>query len=593
VRLQEQLAQYCREQEFLLCGPNCLGIIDAWQPLTATFASSLSNQGRLARGNISMVGQSGGTAMTVQALAQQAGFGFRLMISSGNEAVLGITDYLEALLDDDKTAVIAVYLEGVRDGASFAAALARARSIGKPIVMLKAGLTAEAGRAAAAHTGALVGDDRVWQSVVRDEAVISVRSTQELVDVALYLSNNRERLPRGTGVAIVSFGGGIGVLGTDLCARNGLTTPPLSERTREKLIELTPPIAALTNPIDVTPATFEARWLPKFPDALATIAADPGIDTLLFPLSAMARGASDVATALVALRERTEKAVCVSWTFAPPEGAAILERERLYTFPEPSRAIETLGHVTRFRMALEADAPSSHAVPAMDFDWRAQVPNAAPGMVVTEDACHRILAAAGLPVAAAGLATTDDAAARVAAEVGLPVAMKGITPAITHRAAAGLLALDLRTEGEVREGYRRLASRARELEVTLDGVYVQHMTSGKLEVLVSAFRDPVFGVMVACGAGGTLTEIIDDVALTRAPVDAARAQSLLQRLRIVQRAGRIDPQARLAPVAQFVSDFSRLAASVPWRHFVLEVNPIKWSGEAVTAVDGLLIVEDI
>ena len=123
--------------------------------------------------------------MAVQGLAQQAGFGFRLMISSGNEAVLGVTDYLEALIDDDKTDVIAVYLEGVRDGVAFAAALARARRIGKPIVMLKAGLTAEAGRAAAAHTGALVGDDRVWQSVFRDEAVISVRSMRELVDVAL------------------------------------------------------------------------------------------------------------------------------------------------------------------------------------------------------------------------------------------------------------------------------------------------------------------------------------------------------------------------------------------------------------------------
>ena len=233
--LQRQLSEYCRDAGFLLCGPNCLGIINAWQPLTATFASSLVTTDRLEKGDISMVSQSGGTAMTVQGLAQQAGFGFRLMISSGNEAVLGITDYLDALVDDDRTAIIAVYLEGVRDGPAFANALARARRSRKPVVMLKAGRTAAAGRAAAAHTGALVGDDRVWRAVFDEHAVISVRSVRELVDVALFLSSSAGKLPRGNGVAIATFGGGVGVLATDLCAQQGLATPPLSDTTRERL----------------------------------------------------------------------------------------------------------------------------------------------------------------------------------------------------------------------------------------------------------------------------------------------------------------------------------------------------------------------
>jgi len=116
------------------------------------------------------------------------------------------------------------------------------------------------------------------------------------------------------------------------------------------------------------------------------------------------------------------------------------------------------------------------------------------------------------------------------------------------------------------------------------------MAAGKLELLVSAFRDPAFGVIVACGAGGTLTEIIDDVVLKRAPFDDAQAEALLQRLRIVQRAGRIDPHAPIGLVARFVSRFSHLAASAPWRRFVLEVNPIKWSASGVTAVDGLVLI---
>ena len=121
---------------------------------------------------------------------------------------------------------------------------------------------------------------------------------------------------------------------------------------------------------------------------------------------------------------------------------------------------------------------------------------------------------------------------------------------------------------------------------------MQHMASGKLELLVSAFRDAAFGVMVACGAGGTLTEVIDDVALQRAPFGRSQAERLLQRLRIVQRAHRIDATAAIAPAAEFVARFSQLAASAPWRRFVLEINPIKWEAGAVTAVDGLLLIEE-
>jgi acyl-CoA synthetase (NDP forming) len=295
------------------------------------------------------------------------------------------------------------------------------------------------------------------------------------------------------------------------------------------------------------------------------------------------------------LRHRTDKTVCVSWMFAPREGSEILARAGMYVFTEPASAIETLGDAAWLGAAQRSidtrQPPPISSTPC--FDWNAHVPDAAAGLVVTEDACHRILAAAGLRVARAHLASSEDTAVRAAVEVGLPVAMKGISAAVTHRAAAGLLALDLRREQEVRDAYKRLVARAQELSVTLDGVYVQHMSRGKLELLVSAFRDPAFGVMVVCGAGGTLTEIVDDVALKRAPFDAVQAEALMQRLRIVQRASKIDPHARIAPAAEFVARFSELAASAPWRRFVLEINPIKWEAEFVTAVDGLLLIEEV
>ena len=163
---------------------------------------------------------------------------------------------------------------------------------------------------------------------------------------------------------------------------------------------------------------------------------------------------------------------------------------------------------------------------------------------------------------------------------------------MTHRAAAGLVALDRRNDDEVRSAFGHLTAQAAASAVALTGVYVQRMSPGTIELLVSAFRDPVFGVIVTCGAGGNLAELIDDVTLERAPFDAGRALQVLRRLRIADHAPRLDRAADLRAPADFVARFSQLAASAPWRRFVLEVNPIRWQADVVLAVDGLLIIEE-
>lgn len=214
----------------------------------------------------------------------------------------------------------------------------------------------------------------------------------------------------------------------------------------------------------------------------------------------------------------------------------------------------------------------------------------APGEeIVPEHRCHEILRAAGLSAAAGSLATDPASAQEIAREIGMPIVLKGLTPAITHRAASGLVAADLRTEREVADGYARLQARAAEIPVVLDGIYVQKMVRGGLELLVSVFRDPLFGTMVSVGAGGGMTELLDDVATMRAPVDEAAAAAMIARLRLVRRTKQ-PPDAR--PAASFVAALSRLGASAPWPGFTFEVNPIKWRSDGVTAVDGLLLVEE-
>ena len=196
-----------------------------------------------------------------------------------------------------------------------------------------------------------------------------------------------------------------------------------------------------------------------------------------------------------------------------------------------------------------------------------------------------------LPVARGRIAATTDDAVRAAQDVGFPVAIKAISPSITHRAAAGLVALNVATPDAVATTDRAFRARTKELGATLSGIWVQHMFAGERELLVTALRDREFGVMVGCGIGGGMTEVIDDVAFARAPLDPAGATDLLKRLATLKRLPAFLSDRQLALSADFIARFSTLAATAPWPRFTFEVNPLKLGNDAVAAVDGLLLIE--
>jgi acyl-CoA synthetase (NDP forming) len=588
--LQETLVKACRETGFSLVGPNCLGIINSKSAMVASFASFLVESERLIPGNVAMISQSGGLATMAQALAQRKNIGFNLTISTGNEVTLTVSDYIHAVAADDDTKVITAYVEGIRDGDRFIEAVSAARAAGKPLVVLKGGLTETSAQAAAAHTGALAGERRVWDAIADELGILSVGSLEEMLDVALYLSRlDLSRWPKGKRVAIVTFGGGAGVLSADQCAARGLEVPPLRPETRVKLAPLVPPIAATRNPIDVTPQTFnQEKWFATFPAALDTIAADPGIDIVVCQFGPQAQRGAETAHIVSALRERTEKTICLAWPLAPKGIPEILDGEGMYVFQEYERAIATLAKLAAHPLRAHDDRRQDAAA---RFDWMRLVPNPVPGLVISEDECHRILSEAGVATAPGALARSADEAIGIARSVGLPVAAKGISAKVTHRAAAGLVALGLASEDDVRGAFRTLTARAGEDGIALDGIYIQKMVPDGVEIIVSAFRDPIFGPIVSCGWGGRFTEIVQDVAMARAPLDHAGALRLLKRLKIVAGARKLDPAPDIEALATFVAHFSTIARSAPWESYVIELNPVKWTADGAVAVDGLLIIQ--
>ncbi|MGH6913904.1 MAG: acetate--CoA ligase family protein, partial [Geminicoccales bacterium] len=457
--------------------------------------------------------------------------GFRYLISSGNEAVVDFSDYLFALAQDPGTKVILGYLEGLKDGPKFLSALAEARRRRKAVVLIKAGTTGASARAALAHTGALVGEDRVFDAVLQELAVVRVSSVEELVDVASLLVGTPAHLTFGPGIGIVTFGGGNGVLAADQCAEQGLSTPPLTEASVAKLKPLLASVATAANPVDLTPTTaFRDAFLKNLPDALEVVAAQADIDALLFIVGTLAARADEIIAVTRRFASRSPKPVCISWP-SPPKGLRDkLAAQNMYTFLEPADAARALGRLAS-RRRRTADSDQRCGLPP-DFDWNALVEAPRSGRVISEHECHAILRSAGLRVAEGALADEEERAVAIAMAAGFPVVLKGIGAKVTHRAAAGLVVLDAKDSDDVRAGFRRLRARADELAIELDGIYVQKMHGGRTELLVAAFNDPMFGTMVSCGSGGGLTELLDDVVTARAPLGIGAAEAMIERLKI-------------------------------------------------------------
>ncbi len=589
--VQDRLTRACRGNGFMLCGPNCVGVINATLPATSTFSTALFEMDSLRAGNVSILAQSGGIATTALAMIQKAGFGTRHMISSGNEAVVDFSDYLYALAADGNTHVIAGYLEGVRDGPKFVRALEAARDHATPVVLIKAGTTGASASAAEAHTGALVGEDRVFDALFRELGVVRVSSLEELVDVSLTLVGTRPSHGPLRRVAIVTFGGGNGVLAADQCAARGLEAPPLGAGTLEALVPLLAPVATAGNPMDLTPTTaFREESLARLPEALDVVARDSAIDSVLLIAGSLASRAREISDAMLGLIGRRGKPVFVCWP-SPPRG--VLERfaaADVFVFLEPDRAIRAIARLEA-RFASGRGRQRSTTPGLVRFDWDSHVAATGSPQVVPEPDCHRILAAAGLAVAAGRLVRTEADAIQAAGSMASPAALKGISRQVTHRGRAGLVRLGLENPDQVRQAFRSIHANAGAASVTLEGVYVQAMHPGEFEILVSAFKDPLFGTMVTCGAGGAWTEAIDDVVTERAPVSPEVAAGMLERVRVFGRG--TDIGDRTGAAAGFLARFSELAATAPWDRFVLEINPVMITSDGPVAVDGLLVVDAV
>ena len=577
---EAELRAWLRGQPIRVLGPNCLGWIRPGRRLNVTFAPGMPRPGRIA-----FISHSGALAVAILDWSRERPMGFSLFASLGNQADLTETDVLEAVAEDPETQVIAAYLEGVADGRRFFETL-RAVTAKKPVVILKAGRSVEAARAVASHTGALAGSDRAFEAAVKQAGGVRVPSVEALFDLAHALE--RQPIPKGRRLAVVTNGGGLGIVATDAARDSGLVVPSLGPDVEAELRAVLPRTASVANPVDLVGDADAAR----FHDALHVLGRAHGVDVSLVLLTAQAATDSAMVARAIASATRGWTIPIVAAFVGGPRvapGAAALEEAGIPAYPFPERAVAAIGGMTRVgeaRRERPAEAPvtvdrdSARRHLAALRETRAE----RLGLLDLQSA----LAAYGIRVAEARLSTTPEDAAAVAAEIGFPVALKIASPDITHKTDIGGVRLGLGSAAAVADAARAMMDRARREcpQAHIEGVLLQPMAPRGKELLLGVVRDPQFGPLVVVGFGGIYVEVLDDTAARLAPITPAEAREMLEELRMapVLHGVRGEPPVDIPALAGTISRFSSLAVDASDLREI-ELNPLMVSADVVIAVD--------
>ncbi len=598
-QLEDELCRTAREAGVVLCGPNCLGFINAFDNVYATFSQYAD--GDTAAGPIAFVTQSGAFGTAIAALARQRGLGLGYFINTGNQADLTFAELMEAVIDDPRIRVAAGYLEGLDDGAALIRLARRCHALGKPLVLTKVGRMASGVRAAASHTGALAVPDAVFDAVIRQHGVLRARNEEQMLDMLEAFSQPRRAGGNRLGIATQS--GGAGVMMADRAEEVGLAVPELGERTRTALLKVMPAFGSAGNPVDIT-GQFVAR--PELlRESVVAMLDDPAIDIAIVWLQLMTAHVDALIDIFTSIRDRTTKPMLVCWVAAPADAVRRLRELGLIVYPAGERAVEAaaaLAQWGRFSRQIEAEKTvgvQSGAGASQIGDAPQSVSGAAPMPadpllgVQPGEAATRMLTGAGIPMAPVRLAADEAQAVAHWRAFGRPVALKIESPDITHKTEVGGVALNLNDEAALRAAFHRLrdaASRAMP-DARIDGVLVQPMSGGHVELVMGVRRDPVFGIVVMVGSGGILVEVLKDVAFRRAPFSEDEALRMLAELRMAALLDGVRgrPAVDRRAVARMLSRLSEWADRMAPALSELDLNPVLVGPEGPVAVDCVMV----
>jgi acetyltransferase len=590
--LQQAMLDAAQPSVLRIVGPNCVGVLSPHAGLNASFAHVTPKPGGLA-----LLTQSGAMLTGILDWAHRRSLGFSHLISLGGMADVDTGDMLDYLAGEPTAEAILCYLESVSSARKFMSAARRAARV-KPVIVIKAGRHSEGARAAASHTGALAGADDVFDAAFRRAGLLRVRTIEELFDAAATLAQTRTL--RGNRVAILTNGGGLGVLAVDRCIDEGLPVATLSEPTLAALNAALPRTWSHGNPVDIIGDAPPERYRA----AAAALMSDPNVDVVLAlncPVAtadsvAAAQAVSEAVSAARAKSSDTPD-VFASW-LGKAGGAAAQDLLRSSGIPEyatPENAVQAIGHLWSFHSnqrllmetpAVRAEHPHDRAAGRQLVD-RAM----AEGRVwLSEPEAKALLKAYGVPVVNTVCVATPAEAAEAAISCGLPAALKILSPDITHKTDVGGVVLNLKSADAVMAAAEAMLARVRNLRPSarIEGFTVQAMAQrpGAQELICGILDDPIFGPAILFGQGGVAVEAVADKAIALPPLNPLLAADLISRTRVSRllKGYRDRPAANLTAVSDTLLALQDLAADFP-EIVELDINPL-WADHAgVLALD--------
>ena len=596
VELERRVLEAARGGKMRLIGPNCLGVMNPLTGLNATFAAGMARPG-----NVAFISQSGALLTAILDWSFREHVGFSAIVSTGSMLDVGWGALIDHLGNDPHTKSILIYMESIGDARAFLSA-AREVALNKPIIVIKAGRTEAAAKAAASHTGSLTGSDEVLDAAFRRAGVLRVNSIADLFYMAETLS--KQPRPNGPRLTILTNAGGPGVLATDALISQGGQLATLSPETTSSLNKLLPPHWSHNNPIDILGDAGADRYA----KALEIAAKDPNSDGLLVVLTP--QDMTDPTLTAEALRPYAQidgKPVLASWMGGPETagGEAVLNKAGIPTFPFPDTAARAFYYMWRYTYALRglyetptlADDGAGGQVDRDAADAIVRVVRESGRTILTEYESKRLLAAYKIPTVETHVASTEEGAVEWASVLDFPVVLKLFSETITHKTDVGGVKLNLADKEAVRKAFREIRGAVVERAGAehFQGVTVQPMIKLRdaYEVIVGSSIDPQFGPVLLFGSGGQLVEVYRDRSLALPPLTVTLARRMMEQTKIFTalKGVRGRKSVDVAALERLLVRFSQLVVEQRWVKEV-DINPLLVSEGGMVALDARVVLHD-
>jgi acetyltransferase len=592
---QEAIRYMAREAGIRVVGPNCAGIANMGENiiLSPIVCYELDT---IPKGRIGLISQSGGLTGAYVARAAARGIGFSYVISTGNEMDLEVCDYIEFLLHNNRTDVIAIFLEALRNGKRFLEIAESAIQAGKPIVVLKVGRTRVGARTAASHTGALTGTDFVYDTVFKQKGIVRVETLEDLFEVSSLFC--KVTPPKGNRVGVVTTTGGGATLLVDAGAQSGLDFPMPSHAAVKSASEFLPSFAAKSNPMDVTMAGAGGG----FKKGLEVMLVDPSFDMVVGVVGTSSQFAPELGVKpILEIQKDARKPLVAFCNPNAEEALRLFEQTGIPSFRTPEACGRGLGYLVRYGDYLEkhkkplksADVPVITESNQRVVRWILDRP---PGFLNEYDS-KQILSAYGIPITR-GIAAKDVVEAKtIAKKIGYPVALKLLSSDIPHRTESGAIKLGIESEKGLEEGFTEVLANAKAFKVDakVDGVLVQEMAKRSVEAveaIVGIYQDETFGPVVMFGLGGVFVEIFKDVTHRILPISEQDAREMIFETRgsVLMKGYRGKEKTDIGAVVSTLKKIDKLLEDFGDRIIELDINPliVYPEGKGSVAVDALI-----